>query len=90
MNFETGDIIKCIFNQVLPGNDKGPNLEISKEYLVERIHHDKGGNPHIGVGLPLTIGYVTSYATREELPPTEHWCHPNRFVLVRKANISSL
>lgn len=76
-----GDSVKCIFNAILPGNVKGPSLEAGKDYTVADVFTDKGGNLHVDVGLPLEIGYVTSYATKEELPGDVHWCHPNRFVL---------
>lgn len=81
---QPGDMVKCIFNQVLPGNDKGPALKLNEEYIVTHVMIDGGGNSHIGVGLPLTIGFVRSYATGEELPPTQHWCHPNRFIIVNQ------
>lgn len=77
-----GDKLRCIFNTILPGNNKGPELELGKEYSALGIFTDKKGYIHVDVGLPLTIGYVTSYATKEELPGDIHWCHPNRFVVI--------
>lgn len=81
-----GDTLKCVFNQPLPGNDHAPELELGKEYPCVATYTENG-NLHIGVGLPLKIGYVSSYATGEHLPSVTHWCHPNRFVIVKKAQL---
>lgn len=80
MNFKVGDEIECIFAELLPGNTKAPKLTKGAEYTCRDIHTDKGGYQHISVGLPINLEYVRSYATKEELPPTTHWCHPNRFI----------
>jgi hypothetical protein len=66
----------------LPGKSHAPDLRGDKEYECRSVHLDSKGNPHIDVGLPLKINFVTSYATGEELPDTTHWCHPNRFVII--------
>ena len=78
----SGMILKCIFSQKLPGKEHGPNLKQNETYKCLGVHLDSKGNPHIDIGLPLEINYVSSYATGEELPPTTHWCHPNRFVVI--------
>lgn len=82
---EVGDTLKCIFAERLPGKDKGPDLKKGDEYTCKAIHLDSKGNPHIDVGLELKINHVTSFATGEELPDNTHWCHPNRFVVTKKA-----
>lgn len=79
---QVGDKLKCIFIGKLPGKEHAPDLKKGDEYECKGVHLDSKGNPHIDVGLPLTISYVTSYATDEQLPPTTHWCHPNRFIKV--------
>ncbi len=76
-----GAILKCIFAEKLPGKEHGPNLKKGDEYVCKAIFYDAKGNAHIDVGLPLEINSVTSFATGEELPPTTHWCHPNRFIV---------
>lgn len=80
---QKGDKLKCVFNQLLPGNDKGPDLELNKEYLCKDVYLDAKGNPHIDVGLPMRYEFVRSYATGQELPYHTHFCHPNRFVIVK-------
>lgn len=87
MEIKVGDRLICIFNQKLPSNDYAPELELGKEYICNDIYVEKGGIQHIGVGLPLTIGYVSSYVTGEKLPSTQHWCHPNRFIVLSSGNI---
>lgn len=81
---KVGDKLKCIFAEPLPGNDKAPELKRNDFYECKSIHLDKLGKPHIDVGLPLTLKYVTSFHTGEELPKTTHWCHPNRFIIVNE------
>lgn len=81
---QIGDRLKCIFTQKLPGKDYSPSLKLEGEYECKSIHLDSGGNSHIDVGLPLELNYVKSYATGEELPKTTHWCHPNRFIVIKK------
>lgn len=78
-----GTKLKCIFNQPLPGNDKAPDLKLGEEYECKAIYVE-GEYLHIGVGLDLELNYVKSYATGEELPPVTHWCHPNRFIIVKE------
>lgn len=78
---QVGDKLKCIFNQVLPGNEIAPPLELGKEYECSSVFME-GGNLHIGVGLEMKVNFVKSYATGEELPPITHWCHPNRFIKI--------
>jgi hypothetical protein len=81
--FNINDTVICIDNSMLKGNDRKPNLEIEKEYIIEDIILDKAGNQHIHVGLKSDLNYITSYETREELPKGNivHWCHPSRFKL---------
>ena len=79
---QVGDKLKCIFAEKLPGKEKGPALKKGEEYECRSIHLDSKGNSHIDVSLPLEINSVSSFATGEELPPTTHWCHPNRFVII--------
>lgn len=79
---KVGDKLKCVFNQILPGNDCAPSLVPGNLYDCKAIHVDSKGNPHIDVGLPLRFTYVKSFATGEELPKTTHWCHPNRFIII--------
>lgn len=81
---KVGDKLKCIFDTPLPGNTHKPELEAGKDYSCKSIHLDSKGNAHIDVGLPLKINHVTSYATKEELPGTTHWCHPNRFIIINE------
>lgn len=81
MDIKVGDKLKCIFNQKLPDNEHAPKLELNKEYECKTMFIE-GEHIHIGVGLDLELNYVRSYATKEELPPTTHWCHPNRFIKV--------
>lgn len=77
---EKGNKLKCIFNTALPGNKNAPPLELAKEYEVKDLCTDSMGNIHVDVGIVSELNYVTSYATKEELPGNAHWCHPNRFV----------
>lgn len=80
-----GTKLKCIFNQVLPGNEHAPSLELGKIYECKEVYVERiSGRPHlhIDVGLPLELNYVKSYATGMELPKTTHWCHPNRFIVI--------
>lgn len=77
-----GDKLKCIFDTILPGNDRGPKLEAGKEYECKNTCFDSAGNLHVDVGLECNLNFVRSYATQEELPGTAHWCHPNRFVKI--------
>lgn len=79
---QVGDKLKCIFNQVLPGNEHAPNLTLGEEYTCSAVFQE-GGHIHIGVGLDLKLSFVRSYATGEELPPVTHWCHPNRFIKIQ-------
>jgi len=79
---QVGDKLKCIFCHPLPGNDHAPALVLGKEYTCSAVFHE-GEHIHIGVGLELKLNFVRSYATKEELPPTTHWCHPNRFIKIQ-------
>lgn len=79
-----GCLLRCIFAEKLPGKDKGPDLKKGDEYECKAIFYDSKGNPHIDVGLELKINHVTSFATGEELPGNTHWCHPNRFVVIKQ------
>lgn len=79
---KVGDKLKAIFTQPLPGKDEYPLLKSGDEYECKDVFTDSKGNDHIDVGLPVRLGYVTSYATGEELPKTCHWCHPNRFIII--------
>lgn len=78
-----GDTLKAIFIQPLPGKNVVPALNIKHEYVCKDIFYDKDDNPHIDVGLRMTHDWVTSYATGEILPNHTHWCHPNRFIIIK-------
>jgi hypothetical protein len=82
--FEPKQTVKAINIEPLAGNDKAPDLELNKEYVVKQIILDSQGNQHLDVGLVSELNYVTSWETKEPLPDgdTIHWCHPSRFELV--------
>jgi hypothetical protein len=78
-----GDHLTVIFDQPLPGNDVAPPIKRGQAYVCKGVYTDSDGHDHIDIGLPMNVSYVRSYATDERLPPTTHWCHPNRFVISR-------
>ena len=77
-----GTKLRAVFVAPLPGNDIAPPLNNGEEYVCKGIHIDSKGNLHVGVGLPMNVNWVKSYATGEILPSTQHWCHPNRFIII--------
>lgn len=80
-----GDTLRAIFTQPLPGKEIAPNLKQNSDYECKGVFTDKLGNDHIDVGLPHEVGFVTSFATGEVLPGNTHWCHPNRFLIIKSA-----
>lgn len=78
-----GQTLKCIKITPLPGNKIAPPLVLNAEYVCKSVHLDSKENPHIDVGLPMEYEYVTSYETKEVLPPSTHWCHPTRFIILK-------
>lgn len=76
-----GDSLIVMNDKPLKGNDVGPEIKSGDVHTCRSVHMDSKGNPHIDIGLPLKVNYVTSYETGEELPKTTHWCHPSRFVI---------
>jgi hypothetical protein len=76
-----GDVVVCINNKCLRGNDVAPSLKEGQEYTIKDIIFDSKNNPHFDVGLPSNVNYVRSWDTEEKLPKGDeiHWCHPSRF-----------
>ncbi len=79
---EVGNKLKVINDKKLPGNEYGPAIKNDEEYTCKSIHLDSKGNQHIDIGLKLELNWVTSYETKETLPPSTHWCHPSRFEII--------
>lgn len=77
--FKKGDKVRCVLTGPLTGKTHAPSLDKGADYTVKEVHEDSKGHHHLNVGLALEIGFVTSFETGEELPPTCHWCHPSRF-----------
>ena len=83
---QKGMTLTCVNTDFLPGNTFKPNLEADRTYILKNIHICDCGQHHFDVGLPLTIGFVTCYNCKKELPKKVtangmqiHWCHPTRF-----------
>lgn len=81
--FNKGDKVICINNEILKGNENGPNLKLEEEYEIKDIILDSKANQHLDVGLVSSLSWVSSYETGERLPEGDkiHWCHPSRFKL---------
>ncbi len=84
--FEIDQVVICINNKVLEGNDYGPSklgLILDKEYRILDITEDGEFNQHLDIGLISDYNYIKSYETKENLPNGDivQWCHPSRFKL---------
>ncbi len=79
MTIEINDKVICINSKVLQGNDVAPPLTESSTYEVIGIYTCACGKQHLNVDLPLNYNWVKCYDCKEELPMTNHWCHPSRF-----------
>jgi hypothetical protein len=83
IKMEKGDLLRCVFTELLPGKNVAPQLSKNEKYLLEDIFTDSAGNQHFDVGLKMDVEEIHSFATGELLPPNIRWCHPNRFVIFR-------
>lgn len=72
--------VTCVNTKPLQGNDVAPPLKDGEIYTVNEIHTCGCSKEHFDVGLPLDYNYVRCHACQEQLPPTNHWCHPSRFI----------
>ena len=77
---QVNDTVTCNNNKALTGNDIAPPLTEGAEYPVKEIHTCSCGKQHYNVGLELVVNWVKCYDCSEELPITNHWSHPSRFV----------
>jgi hypothetical protein len=84
MDFKSGQKVRVVNNDPLPGNEIAPPLTIGDELEIKQICLDKKGNQHLDVGIFSEVNFVRSFETKEELPGGDkyHWCHPSRFELV--------
>ena len=69
----------CKNDDVLEGNEIGPELTLDKEYELQEVHTCGCGQEHFNVGLKMDVNYVECYKCRERLPDNTHWCHSSRF-----------
>ena len=79
MNIQVNDTLICVNSKPLAGNDIAPPVTEGNEYPLKEIHKCSCGKEHYNVGLPMEVNYVRCYDCTEELPTTNHWCHPSRF-----------
>lgn len=79
--FVTGDHIRVIKDDPMPGNDKGPDILKGQEYPVEEIYICKCGEEHVDIGELSDFNIISCYKCREELPGGDvtQWCHSSRF-----------
>ncbi len=82
MKAEVNDVLTCVNDKPLEGNDIAPPVKETDKYILKEIHTCKCGKEHFNVGLPLEVNYVRCYDCKEEMPITNHWCHKSRFVKV--------
>jgi len=86
-HFETGQVVTCINDQPLVGNEIGPPVEKGKDYVIQEILKCSCGSEHIDVGIKSTINYIECHECAENLPRAAvgeiWWCHPTRFILVK-------
>jgi len=75
------DNVECINANPLQGNDIAPPLNKGSKYTIKEILKCSCGKEHFNVGLKLDYNYVRCHSCNEELPTTNHWCHPSRFTL---------
>jgi hypothetical protein len=85
--FKVGDVVQCINNNVLEGNEFGPSkilLRLAEHYTIKDIIEDSQGNQHLDIGLKSIYNYIRSWETKEELTRGDkvQWCHPSRFNLL--------
>lgn len=79
---EVGNNLKCVNDKPLGTNTVGPAVAVDQSYNAQEVFTCGCGRQHINVGLPLILNYVTCYDCHEELPDTNHWCHPSRFEVI--------
>lgn len=79
--FITGDHVTVINDQILPGNEVGPNIQNGQLWPVIKTHTCACGEEHVDIGILSTLNYVTCYKCEENLPESTkiHWCHSSRF-----------
>ena len=80
--FAEGEMMTCVYAELLPEKEFGPDLVVGKEYPLNKITTDAAGNHHFDVGLLSHRSYISSYETGEHLPDGDkiHWCHSSRFM----------
>lgn len=79
-----GQQVRVINDQLLPGNDKKPDIKGGDIEIISQLHVCHCGELHVDIGLSSKLNYITCYKCQEELPGghTHHWCHSSRFELV--------
>lgn len=88
--FEVNNIVTCINNKKLEGNDYAPPLKVDQDYTIQEIWVDRDGNQHLHVGLTSRVNFVRSYETKEVIPDSrlKWWCHPSRFKLSESQEVT--
>lgn len=87
---EIGDNVEARMFLPLEGNTIAPPLKPRHIYPVKAVYICHCGNNHIDVGLKSEYNYIRCHECKQMLPDESiHWCHPSRFVLVRKNPIVS-
>lgn len=75
------DTLICINASPLKGNDVAPPLVGGNDYPLKEVHVCSCGKEHFNVGLPMEYNFVRCFDCQEELPKSNHWCHPSRFIV---------
>jgi hypothetical protein len=75
------NVLTCINQERLPGNDVAPPLTEGEEYTAKEVYVCPCGQSHVDVGLKSNYNWVSCYKCSEKMPKGDeiHWCHPSRF-----------
>ena len=84
--FSVGDEVRAVNIKPYEKNGVAPPLIEQENYTIKSITIDSKNNQHLDVGLVSEYNYISSRETAEELRngDTIHWCHPSRFIKIKK------
>jgi len=84
-HFQTGEVVTCINQDPLTGNEIGPPVEREKDYTIQEVLKcTKCGSEHLDIGIKSTVNSIECHECATNLPRAEPgqiwWCHPTRFI----------